>query len=554
MLILQGKVLAIKGVGGFHLACDARSDEVVALLRARKGRVDKPFAVMARDLAAIRDFARLSDAEADLLTSKERPIVLLEKKPNSTLSNLVSPGQQTVGVMLPYSPLHILLFQPLDDAAAPAPVLVMTSGNYSNEPIVIDNEVARGALASLADALLLHDREICSRCDDSVLCISDDEAKHVLPIRRSRGYAPFPIRLPQTMPAVLALGGELKATFCLTRGSEAYLGQHIGDMENLETLAAFAGAVQQFQSLFRVEPERIACDQHPGYLSRRWAEGRSLPVVAVQHHHAHIAALLAEHRHPGDRPVIGFSFDGTGYGSDGAIWGGELLLADYAGFERWSHLDYFPLAGGDAAVQRPYRLALAYLWSVGFPWDERLPAVQACPNTERRLLQRQLERDLNVVNTSSMGRLFDLVASLCGVRQKVTYEGQAAMELEALAQPEIVESYTFDRLASGRFSAKPVIEAIIADLLTGAATGVIAAKFHQAVANLILQQSLDCRRQTGLNQVALSGGVFQNRLLLRAATRGLQRQGFEIFTHRLTPPNDGGLALGQAVIAGLAND
>lgn len=550
-LLRQGKIAAVKGVGGFHLACDASSDDALQRLRERKGRVDKPLAVMAQNLAIIREFAFITAAEEALLTSKERPIVLLQKKSDGGLSSLVAPGQNTIGVMLPYSPLHILLFHAFSGSEPPASVLVMTSGNYSSEPLVKDNDEARAALAHLADVFLMHNREIGGRCDDSVLRVAEFEEAAVLPLRRSRGYAPFPIKLPFKVPPILAVGGELKATFCLTKNEQAYMSQHIGDMENLETLAAFEAAVAHFKAIFRIEPERIACDQHPLYLSKRWAEQQAVPVVTVQHHHAHIAAVMAEHQLLGDRPVIGFCFDGTGYGRDGAVWGGELLLADYAAYERLAHLRYLPLAGGDVAVKRPYRLALAYLWAVGVPWDEALPAVKACSEIEQQILKQQLERGLNVVPTSSMGRLFDAVASLCGVRHTVTYEGQAAMELEALAAADVTTSYEFDISGGQIIDPQPVLDAVVKDVWEGVDTAVISAKFHHAIAHLIVQLSLRCRQQRGLNQVVLSGGVFQNMLLLKTAVSALQNHQFEVLTHRLVPPNDGGLALGQAIIASM---
>jgi hydrogenase maturation protein HypF len=561
-LLRHGKIVAVKGVGGFHLACDAGSDEALGTLRQRKGRIDKPLAVMAKDLAAVRQFAFVSAAEEALLTSKERPIVLLRKKVEGPLTSgplavgrispLVAPGNNMVGVMLPYTPLHILLFHSfVADSDALCPVLVMTSANRSNDPIVKDNDEARAVLSGLADAFLMHNRDIYGRCDDSVLRLVESEAPRVMPLRRSRGYAPFPVKLPFALPPTLAVGGELKATFCLTKGTEAYMSQHIGDMENLETLAAFEAAVSHFKTVFHIAPERIACDQHPLYLSKQWAERQDVPVVTVQHHHAHIASVMAEHRLQGERPVMGFSFDGTGYGSDGAVWGGELLLADYAGFQRLAHLNYIPLAGGDTAVKRPYRLALAYLWAAGLDWDETLPAVKACPEAEQSILRRQLEQQLNTVPSSSMGRLFDAVASLCGIRQVVNYEGQAAVELEAVAAEDVTDGYQFDISGEGIFDAAPVIRAVVADVMAGVETAVISAKFHNAVANLIVQLSLRCREQTGLNQVALSGGVFQNVRLLESAVRGLRSHKFEVLTHRLVPPNDGGLALGQAVIVGM---
>ncbi len=573
-LLAAGKVVAVKGLGGFHLACDATNDAALATLRERKGRVDKPFAVMARDVATVRQFAQLSAAEEALLTSKERPILLLHPKENHALSPLVAPGSSTIGVMLPYTPLHYLLLdahQPL--ATSHLPLLIMTSANYSSEPIVKDNDEARDRLATLADAFLMHNRDIYGRCDDSVVRvvrgqysviseqysgISELAAEHwplnteyCLPLRRSRGYAPFPVKLPFAVPPTLAVGGELKSTFCLAKGEYGYMSQHIGDMENLETLDAFTTAVSHYKALFRTQPERLVCDLHPGYLSTRWAQEQTgLPVVAVQHHHAHIASLMAEHRLDGRQPVIGFSFDGTGYGTDGAIWGGELLLADYHGFTRAAHLKYVPLVGGDVSVKRPYRLALAHLHAAGLPWDEALPCVAACPETERRVLRQMLEREINSVPTSSLGRLFDAVAALLGIRQVVTYEGQAAIELEVVAASGVTAQYGF-ALDGEIVDAAPVLADIVEDMRSGLATAVIAAKFHNAVTDLIVQLSLQMRQQHGLNQVALSGGVFQNVYLLETAVRRLYQHNFEILTHRLVPPNDGGLALGQIMIGSI---
>lgn len=569
-LLAAGQVVAVKGLGGFHLACDAANDDALAMLRERKGRVDKPFAVMAWDVDAARQFAYVSDEEAALLTSKERPILLLHQKENSPLSPLIAPGNKTIGVMLPYTPLHYLLL----DTPSPilrqaqdrlsnlkSPVFVMTSANYSDEPIVKDNDEARERLAALADAFLMHNREIHGRCDDSVIRVighvppptahCSPPTAHLLPLRRSRGYAPFPVKLPHAVPPTLAVGGELKSTFCLAKGEYGYMSQHIGDMENLETVRAFETAVTHFRHIFRADPERLVCDMHPGYLSTQWAQEQAaqagLPLVAVQHHHAHIASVMAEHRLDGRTPVIGFSFDGTGYGTDGAVWGGELLLADYTGFERAAHLKYVPLAGGDAAVKRPYRLALAHLWAAGLEWDEALPCVAACPPQEQRILRQQLEQGINSVPTSSMGRLFDAAAALLGIRQVVTYEGQAAMELETAVAPDVTEHYAF-ALAGAQIDAAPVLAAMAAELMAGVETAVIAARFHNSVANLIVRLSLQMRAQHGLNQVALSGGVFQNVRLLGTAVTQLQQHGFMVLTHRLAPPNDGGLALGQVMV------
>jgi hydrogenase maturation protein HypF len=555
-VLAQGGIVAIKGIGGYHLACDALDEQAVQTLRQRKGRADKPFALMARALDAVRCIAHVDDTELALLTSRERPIVLLKKGENSPLAASVAPGNPCVGVMLPYSPLHYLLFAPVDAAHSPrvSPLLVMTSGNYSDEPIVKDNDEALARLADLADAFLVHDRAIHVPCDDSVIRVFEGKQ---LPIRRSRGYAPFPVKLPFAVRPALAVGGELKSTFCVTKGSHAFLSQHIGDMQKLETLQTFAHAVAHMQSLFRIAPEVVACDLHPGYLSTRWAEeyAGERPLVKVQHHHAHIAAVMAEQGLDGRAPVIGFSFDGTGYGTDGAIWGGEVLIADYRRFRRAAHLQYFPLPGGDAAIRRPYRTALAALWAAGVEWAEELPPVAAIPPTERGVLQRQLETGLAAVPTSSMGRLFDAVAALIGVRQRVNYEAQAAIELEALVDENTTDGYHFGlpTAIGSSFDATPVVQAVAADVLAGVAPGVIAARFHNAVADLILEISLWLRRCEGFNEVALSGGVFQNLVLLRRVIERLRAANFAVLTHRLTPPNDGGLALGQAAIASWAD-
>lgn len=554
-MLREGGIAAIKGIGGFHLACDARSDETLARLRERKGRGNKPFAVMARDLATARRFAEIDDREAALLTSRERPILLLRKRLPEALSTRIAPGNDFIGVMLPYSPLHHLLL-----SAEALDALVMTSGNLSDEPIAKENDEALERLAALADAFLLHNRGIHVPCDDSVVRVFEG---HELPIRRSRGYAPFPVKLPFALRPTLAVGGELKSTFCLINGDHAVMSQHIGDMENLETLRAFEDSVRSLKSLFRVEPEILAADKHPGYLSTQWARAHrttvsSLPVqyVEVQHHHAHIAAVMAENGLRGDAPALGFSFDGTGYGDDGKIWGGELLLADYRGYRRLAHLGYFPLPGGDAAIKRPYRTALAALWAAGVEWNEALPPVAACPELERKILVKQLEADLNCISTSSMGRLFDAVAALAGVRQTVTYEAQAAIEFEAQAALN-AGAYAFELVEGGpgrpiQFDSAPVIRAVAEDVLRGLPLPVLSGKFHQAVSELILRLATTMAEREGIRQVALSGGVFQNVALLGMATARLRAAGFEVFTHRAVPPNDGGLALGQAVIANFA--
>lgn len=566
-LLIGGRVVAVKGLGGYHLACDAASDLALATLRERKGRVDKPFAVMVRDLAAARVIAEVDDDERALLGDRARPIVLLRAAVDSPLSTLVAPGNDSIGVMLPYTPLHHLL---LADLAAPA--LVMTSANFSNEPIIKDDDVALEQLPALADAILLHNRPIHVHCDDSVVRVFDG---HESPIRRSRGYAPFPVRLPFEAQPTLAVGGELKATFCLARGDEAFMSQHIGDMENLETEQAFERALEHLSGLFRITPEVVAADLHPGYLATQWADRRYGPaVVKVQHHHAHIASVMAENGLPPGERVIGFSFDGTGYGTDGAIWGGEVLVANYATFERAAHLSYVPLPGGDAAVKHPARTALAYLWAAGLPWDPALTPVAALSDVERGVLARQLETGFQTVPCSSFGRLFDAVAALAGVRQSVSYEAQAAIELESLigrrraadetGDPAVGATHASPPHASptdggyhfawrhgapAQIEWAPVIAAVVDDARAGVPAATIGAKFHAAAADLILGAALRLRDMTGLSRVALSGGVFQNVTLLHGAVECLRNAGFDVLWHRRVPTNDGGLALGQAAVA-----
>jgi hydrogenase maturation protein HypF len=547
-LLQEGKILAIRGLGGFHLACDASNLAAVAELRRRKLRVDKPFALMLHDLAAVDRHCFVNEAEAEILQSRERPIAILRRRADSPIAAAVAPGQGTVGMMLPYTPLHYLLLEPEDDFPD---ALVMTSGNLSEEPIATDVDEARQRLAPLADAFLMHNRDIHVRCDDSVVRAID---KSVYPIRRSRGYAPFPVHLPWEARPLLAVGAELKNTFCLASGDYAFLGHHIGDLENLETLRSFESGVAHFERLFRVRPELLAYDLHPDYLATRYALARAeredIPATGVQHHHAHVAACLAEHGHPGDRPVIGVSFDGSGYGPDGAIWGGEFLLADYAGYQRVAHLAYVPMPGGDKAVREPWRMALAHLHQAGIEWSGDLPPLAANGQTDKRalnVLRRQIVRGLNAAPTSSMGRLFDAVSALAGVRQLVNYEGQAAIELEALVDPAEDGFYPF--VIGEQIDPRPVIHGVTADVRAGVSPPIIAARFHNGVAHMVREVCVWQRERQDVNEVVLSGGVFQNVTLLAKAGRLLRAAGFEVLIHRQVPANDGGLALGQAVVA-----
>jgi hydrogenase maturation protein HypF len=556
-MMAAGKILAIKGLGGFHLACDATNVQAVIELRNRKLRVDKPFALMLPDLATVERHCLVSDAERELLLSSARPIVLLKRRPGSNIARDVAPAQGWLGVMLPYTPLHHLL---LEKSADFPEALVMTSGNLSEEPIATGNDEARLRLASLADAFLMHDRDIHIRCDDSVVRVFgdgnqsnlDNHESGIYPLRRSRGYAPFPVKLPWNVPPLLAAGPELKNTFCITNRNYAFLSHHIGEMENYETLKSFEQGVEHFEKLFRVKPEAIAHDRHPDYLATRYALARSrrenLPTFSIQHHHAHIAACMAEHGLDGSYPVIGFSFDGTGYGDDGAIWGGEVLVADYRSYQRAYHLEYFPLPGGDAAVRKPARTALALLWSLGLDWDERLAPVAEFCVEDRMNLRTQLERKINTPVTSSMGRLFDAAAALAGVRQKVNYEAQAAIEFEALADPAEEGRYPFG-LGRDLVEVRGVLQELIHDVMAGVPLSKISARFHNGLAELVRAVAVEIGSRSGINEVALSGGVWQNITLLGRTLSLLRSEGFVVYIHHRVPTNDGGLSLGQAAIA-----
>ena len=542
----EGKVVAVKGLGGFHLACDAENGQAVGTLRERKLRVEKPFALMMADLDTVRQNCLLDDGAEELLSSKEAPIVLLEKRTESAIAEAVAPGQKKLGVMLPYTPLHFLLLEQAKDYPA---ALVMTSANLSEEPIVYKNDDVEPRLGSLADMYLLNNREIQTRCDDSVSALYKG---YPYIFRRSRGYAPDPIKLAENVPPMLAAGAELKNTFCLTRDNYAFMSHHIGDMENYETLTAYEDAIKLYERLFRIEPELLVSDYHPDYMATLYiqqrAEREGLPMIQVQHHFAHIAACMAEHRLPADESVIGVSFDGTGYGIDGAVWGGEFLLADQAGFKRAFHLKYVPLAGGETAVRNPWRMALAWLKTAGISWSEDLPPVLAVSGEELKLFGQQLDLELNAPLTSSMGRLFDAAASMMGVRQKINYEAQAAMELEALVDPDETSHYPFD-FEKERLDASPMFVEILSDFRNGTKPAQMAARFHNTIAAVVLEGCLKLRKQTDLNKVVLSGGVWQNLTLLSKTVPMLEGDNFEVLIHRQVPANDGGLSLGQAAAA-----
>lgn len=552
-LLREGKIVAIKGLGGFHLACDANNEKAVQELRQRKGRVGKPFALMFANIESVLRYCEVNEAEYDLLMGREKPIVLLKIKSNLAMARSVAPNMDTLGVMLPYTPLHHLLLNQTDPTLAQqsAPfVLVMTSGNLSEEPIMISNETAQENLAPLADAFLMHNRKIQIRCDDSVVRV---DGHSPIFLRRSRSYAPYPVSLSFDSQPTLAVGGELKNTFCLTRDRYAFLSQHIGDMENTEVYESFEQNIEHLSRLFHIQPQVIAHDMHPNYFTTQWAlwtqrSNKDIKIIPVQHHHAHIASCMADNKLD-DRKLIGLSFDGTGYGTDGAIWGGEVMLASYAGFERVAHLEYLPLPGGDSATRNPWRIAVGYAESLGLDIAD-LPFLESLDSQSVSIVRQQVQKKLNAPLTSSMGRLFDAISSLIGIRNQVTYEAQAAIEMEVLAKKFIAEAnpYPFE-IEDGIIRVGELFKHVIQDVRSGQAAGFIGARFHHTVCAMAVDASKCVRQKSGINEVALSGGVWQNQILLGLTRSALLRENFIVYTHRQTPANDGGLALGQAVIA-----
>jgi hydrogenase maturation protein HypF len=541
-----GKIIAIKGIGGFHLACDASNDAAVTELRSRKKRSDKAFALMAFSREIIQKYCEVSPAEADLLNSSQHPIILLESKSASTLSANVAPGQASLGFMLPYTPLHLLLLEPEADYPE---VFVMTSGNSSEEPVAFEDVDALNRLSGIADGFLMNDRPIHMRVDDSVYRIIENKP---YPIRRSRGYAPDAVNLPLSVQPTLACGAELKNTFCLTRDQYAFLSHHIGDLENYETLASYESGIEHFKQLFRIDPKLIVADLHPDYLSTKYAQElaqrNSLPLIQVQHHHAHLASCLADAGWSSLEPVIGLTFDGTGLGTDGVIWGGEVLIGGYAGFERRFHLSEAPLPGGEAAIRHPARIALAYLSHFGLEWNPEYSAMEALCAQDRIMLQSMLTHKINTPLTTSMGRLFDAVSALIGVRETATYEGQAAIELESACDASVTDAYTlpFER---EEVQIQPLLEQIIQDLNINTSGSVISAKFHNGLAQMAVEVCDQIQRETSIRTVAFSGGVWQNKTLLIKTCELLRQKGFEVLLHHQVPTNDGGICLGQVLIA-----
>lgn len=542
-LLKAGHIVAIKGLGGYHLAVDAANDAAVERLRTRKHREEKPLAVMSADLEVVESYAQITPPEAELLTSIQRPIVLLEKKLPEKLAFSVSPRNRYFGVMLPYTPLHELLL------AHGFVALVMTSGNMSEEPIAIDNDEAFQRLGQIADYFLIHDRQIYLRSDDSIV---RHAAGRTRPIRRSRGFVPIPVFLKSKVPQVLACGAELKNTICLTKENQAFVSQHIGDLENLATENFFRMTIDHLQRILDISPEIIACDLHPDYLSTQWAATQSdSPLIRVQHHHAHIAACMAEHQL--DDPVIGLAFDGTGLGADQTVWGGEVLVADFGGYRRAAHLTAVPMPGAAAAIKAPWRMALAYLeCTLGASlWDLDLPLLRRVDRAQAQIVVQICAQGVNAPLTSSMGRLFDAIAAILGLRLDAAFEGQAAMELEMIADPGEKERYDFawDVADPKQVAVAPIVAGVVEDLQRGLPAFIISAKFHNTIVEGFSMLCRALRRENRINQVVLSGGCFQNRLLLEGLRKKLTTNGFEVFCHRQVPTNDGGIALGQAMIA-----
>jgi hydrogenase maturation protein HypF len=542
-LLKMGNILAIKGLGGFHLVVDAENGEAVSLLRERKQREEKPFAIMSYDVEHTRNYAHVDKVEEELLTSLQRPIVFLRKRHPNRIAGNVAPRNNYFGVMLPYTPLHYLVVQHDFNA------LVMTSGNISEEPIAIDNDEAFDRLSNIADFFLIHNRDIYLRSDDSILRRAADATRV---IRRSRGYVPMPVFLKGEVPQTLACGAELKNTICLTKGDKAYLSQHIGDMENLASYEFFRMTIKHMKQILRIDPEIIAYDLHPDYFSTRYAEEQTdIKKIQVQHHHAHIVSCMTENGLQGD--VIGLSFDGTGYGSDGRIWGGEVLVADEKGFTRAATISYTPMPGGAAAIKEPWRMAISYLYQAygeGL-WDLGLPIIREIGEKRIETIIEMISKGINSPLTSSLGRLFDGIAALTGIRTKVFFEGQAAMDLEMTAD-QITEAYYYYEWNPGEYywiMPQTVVRGVVEDILKGIRPSEISAKFHCTLIRLFTDICEVVSKDKDIKRVVMSGGVFQNSILLSGLIKALEARGLRVFSHRIVPTNDGGICLGQAMVA-----
>ena len=544
--IRQGRIVAVKGLGGFHLVADATNRQAVELLRERKNRVDKPFAVMVPNLEAARRFCVLTEKAESVLSSIQRPIVLLRRKVPSTIVDEVAPFNRDLGVFLPYTPLHHLLFSEGGFEA-----LVMTSGNMSEEPIAIGNQEALSRLNKVADLFLVHNRDILLRCDDSVTRVSSGKVRQ---LRRSRGYVPVPVFLNEEVPPILAVGGELKNTICVSKGQHAFLSQHVGDLENIESYKFFEEAITHLKKVLEIEPKVVAYDLHPDYFSTQWAlQQPDVQLIGVQHHHAHVASCMAENHVDGR--VIGFALDGTGYGADGQVWGGEVLVCGYDSFERQAHFEYIPMPGGAAAIHEPWRMAVSYLahhFGLSF-LDLQIPFVQELDRKKALLTLQMIQKNVNSPLTSSCGRLFDAVAALAGVRQEINYEAQAAIELEmAIDELACEEPYILDLLPQEGgwiISTRRVFESIVSDLESKKPVSVISQRFHDGLVDVFVGIAHLIRERTCLEEVCLSGGTFHNSYLLERLSTRLRAEGFQVFTHSEVPAGDGGLSLGQTLVA-----
>ncbi len=542
-LLKKGYIVAIKGLGGFHLAADTGNDSAIVSLRKRKQREEKPFAIMSYDVDCIREYAHIEPEEEKLLTSHQRPIVLLKKKGPNAISHAVAPRNRYFGTMLPYTPLHYLLLS--HDFTA----LAMTSGNLSEEPIAIDNDDAFNRLSHIADYFLTHNRDIYLRSDDSIVRRTAHASRL---IRRSRGYIPIPVPLDKMVPSILACGAEIKNTVCLTKKNQAFLSQHIGDLENLASYDFFKLTIRHMKKILDINPQIITFDLHPDYLSTRYAlEQQDIQKIKVQHHHAHIASAMTENML--DDPVIGLAFDGTGFGTDGAIWGGEVLVAEFKTFSRVAHFAYVPMPGSAAAIKEPWRMAISYLYEAfgdGF-WEIDLPLLRETDHGKLKIIGKMIKKKINAPLTSSLGRLFDGVAAIIGIRNNNVFEGQAAMELEMLAEENIKAIYDYDWLNKDMYyiPTEPIIRGIVKDLARGIAPSIISGKFHQTLIHLFADLCDVIRKETGLKRVVLSGGVFQNALLLSGLITALEQKHFQVFTHAIVPTNDGGICLGQVMVA-----
>ncbi len=545
MLVKNGGILALKGIGGFQLICDAFNTAAVSRLRKSKLRSEKPFALMSYGINNIEKYCFLTDEDKNFLESPPHPIIILSEKSNALQHN--APEQHTLGFMLPNTPLHYLLTEPSEGFPE---VFVVTSGNISDEPMLIDDDRALVKFAKIADGLLGHNRTIVNRVDDSVYKSS---ARFFMPIRRARGYAPDPLLIAENLPQVFASGALLKNTFSLVKGKQVFTSHYIGDLDNLETFRDYEASIQKYFDLFQFSPEVIACDHHPDFLSTQFsntlAEKLDIPIIKIQHHHAHLAACLAENKHKLDEEVIALCYDGTGYGDDGAIWGGEIILGNALNFERMYHLEYMPLPGGDLSIKKPYRIALAYLHACGLQFIDILAPVKYCTPVEQQIIRDQVDQSINTFPTSSMGRLFDAVSSLIGIRQEVSYEGQAAIEMEAVADPDETGVYNYG-INDGRIIIKPLLNDILSDLVQKMPVEIISSRFHNTVIKFSIDCILDIIKRTEINTVSLSGGVWQNSLLLTKMLNVLEELGIKTLLHTKLPPNDGCISLGQAVIAG----